>query len=174
MQPGGQRPSSSGCTHTYGVIWRSCVSLIMCTGGAYRPFLHDLHFSAASSFQIGVLRGRRIASSGMLASVSQRWHLTCKPAVSAVEALRDGRRRLRRPTEGFHLNRPCFRVGAVGLTGGFGSALARPLRAYLRGDDPAVVNHLTRLRAHGGAQRPLPSTMLRMVASGERQGPAAR
>jgi integrase len=27
--------------------------------------------------QIGVSRGRRIASSGMLASVSQRWHLTC-------------------------------------------------------------------------------------------------
>jgi hypothetical protein len=22
-----------------------------CTGGAYRPFLHDPHFSAASSFQ---------------------------------------------------------------------------------------------------------------------------
>src|SRR6266404_826734 len=42
----------------------------MCTGGAYRPFLHDRHFSAASSFQIGVSRGRRIASSGMLARVS--------------------------------------------------------------------------------------------------------
>jgi hypothetical protein len=27
----------------------------MCTGGAYRPFLHDRHFSAASSFQIGVI-----------------------------------------------------------------------------------------------------------------------
>ncbi len=26
-------------------------------GGAYRPFLHDRHFSAASSFQIGVSRG---------------------------------------------------------------------------------------------------------------------
>src|ERR1700737_2542532 len=32
----------------------------MCTGGAYRPFLHDRHFSAASSFQIGVSRGRRM------------------------------------------------------------------------------------------------------------------
>jgi hypothetical protein len=29
----------------------------MCTGGAYRPFLHDRHFSAASSFQIAVWRG---------------------------------------------------------------------------------------------------------------------
>jgi hypothetical protein len=46
--------------------------LILCTGGAYRPRLHDRHFSAASSFQIGVLRGRRIASSDMLALVSQR------------------------------------------------------------------------------------------------------
>jgi hypothetical protein len=26
----------------------------MWTGGAYRPFLHARHFSAASSFQIGV------------------------------------------------------------------------------------------------------------------------
>jgi hypothetical protein len=33
--------------------------------------LHDRCFSAASSFQIGVSRGRRIASSGMLARVSQ-------------------------------------------------------------------------------------------------------
>jgi hypothetical protein len=35
------------------------------TGGrAARRARHDRHFSAASSFQIGVLRGRRIASSG--------------------------------------------------------------------------------------------------------------
>jgi hypothetical protein len=59
-----------------GVISRSSVNLFMCTGGAYRPFLHDRHFSAASSFQIGVSRGRRIASSGMLARVLQRWHST--------------------------------------------------------------------------------------------------
>src|SRR6266404_4956057 len=32
----------------------------MWTGGAYRPFLQDRHFSAASSFQIGVSRGRRM------------------------------------------------------------------------------------------------------------------
>ena len=44
----------------------SIVSLIMCTGGAYRPFLHDLRFSAASSFQIRVFRGRRISPGGML------------------------------------------------------------------------------------------------------------
>jgi hypothetical protein len=33
------------------VISRSCVSLIMWTGGAYRPFLHDRHFNAALVFQ---------------------------------------------------------------------------------------------------------------------------
>jgi hypothetical protein len=32
--------------------------LIICTGGAYRPFLHDRHFSTASSFQIDVPSGR--------------------------------------------------------------------------------------------------------------------
>jgi hypothetical protein len=42
----------------------------MCTGGAYCRIPHGRHFSAASSFQIGVSRGRLIASSGMLASVS--------------------------------------------------------------------------------------------------------
>jgi hypothetical protein len=40
------------------------------------PFLHDRHFSAASSFQIGVSRGRRMASSGRLALVLQRLHST--------------------------------------------------------------------------------------------------
>jgi hypothetical protein len=39
---------------------------------AARPFLHDRHFSAASSFQIGASRGRRMVSSGMLARVSLR------------------------------------------------------------------------------------------------------
>jgi hypothetical protein len=50
-------------------------------GGAYRPFLHDRHFSAASSFQIGVSRGRRIASSGMLALVSQRRPIGNQPFI---------------------------------------------------------------------------------------------
>jgi hypothetical protein len=46
------------------------------TGGEYRGVLHDRHFSAASSFHIGVLRGRRTASSGRLARISQRLHVT--------------------------------------------------------------------------------------------------
>jgi hypothetical protein len=58
------------------VISRLSVSLIMCTGGAWRPFSHDRHFSAASSFQIGVSRGRRMASSGRLALVLHRLHST--------------------------------------------------------------------------------------------------
>jgi hypothetical protein len=52
-------------------------------GGAYRPFLHDQHFSADSSFQIGVACGRRIASSEMLARVLQRWHSTSSQPYSA-------------------------------------------------------------------------------------------
>ena len=38
----------------YGVISRSCVTLIMWTVGTYRALLHDQDLSAASSFQIGV------------------------------------------------------------------------------------------------------------------------
>jgi hypothetical protein len=53
---------------------RCCVSLIMRTGGAERPFLHDRHFSDASSFQTGVSRGRLIASSGRLAQVLHHLH----------------------------------------------------------------------------------------------------
>jgi hypothetical protein len=48
----------------------------MCTGGAYRGVLQARHLSAASSFQIGVSRGRRMASSGRLARASQRRHIT--------------------------------------------------------------------------------------------------
>ena len=47
------------CTLGKGVISRVSVSLIICTGGAYRPLRHDRNFSAASNFQIGVFRGRR-------------------------------------------------------------------------------------------------------------------
>jgi hypothetical protein len=57
---------SSGCTETHGVISRSLVNLIMCTG-AYLPFRHDRQLGGASSFEIGVFRGRPIASNGVLA-----------------------------------------------------------------------------------------------------------
>jgi len=57
------------------VISRVSVNLIMCTGimctgGAWRPFLQERHFSEASSFHIGVSRGRRMASSGRLARLA--------------------------------------------------------------------------------------------------------
>jgi hypothetical protein len=56
----------------------SCVavSLIMWDGRAWRPFLHDRHYSGASSFQIGISRGRRMAFRGRLARVLQRLHST--------------------------------------------------------------------------------------------------
>jgi hypothetical protein len=64
----------------------------LCTGGACRPLLHDRHLSAASSFQMGVLRGRRIASSATLACLTAT-ALDLKPTISAIETLPDGRRR---------------------------------------------------------------------------------
>jgi hypothetical protein len=60
----------------------------MCTGSEYRPFLHDRHFSAASSFQTGVSRGRRVASNGMLALVSDRWRFTSNQPYPAKLLLR--------------------------------------------------------------------------------------
>jgi hypothetical protein len=52
------------------------VSLIMRAGGGY--LRHDLHLSDATSLQVGVLRGRVIASRGMLDLVSHRRHFTSK------------------------------------------------------------------------------------------------
>jgi hypothetical protein len=68
------RSSSSGCTQKYGVISRASVSLIMCTGGAWRPLRQVRHFSEASSFHSGVSRGRRMSASGRLARELQRLH----------------------------------------------------------------------------------------------------
>jgi hypothetical protein len=46
----------------------------MWTGDAYRPFLRDLHFSAASSFQIAVVRARDgTSANSRLASVPSLW-----------------------------------------------------------------------------------------------------
>ena len=48
-----------------------------------------------------------------------------EPAVSAVEALRDCRGGLCGPAIAFHLDRPCFGLGAVGLTYGLLRGFAR-------------------------------------------------
>src|SRR5258708_25429479 len=79
--------------------------------------------------------------------------LDLEPSEAAVEALADRWRRLRRATVPFHPDRPCFRLGAVGLTGSLLRGFARSLRPYFRADDPATVNYPTRLRAHGGERQ---------------------
>ena len=61
------------------MISRVSVSLIMCTGGAYRPLRHDRHLSEASSFADGVERQAR----PRLAAIA--FHL--KPPEAAVEAI---------------------------------------------------------------------------------------
>jgi hypothetical protein len=71
------------------VISRAAVSLIIRTGGAWRPFRHDRHFSEASSFQIGVIPrpadGIEPQARPGLAAIA----LDLEPAKSAVEALPD-------------------------------------------------------------------------------------
>ena len=50
-------------------ISRSFVSLIMCTGGAFRPFVEDRHLSVFPASRSAYRRSRRMASSGKLAGV---------------------------------------------------------------------------------------------------------
>ena len=47
------------------------MSLIICTGGECRGVRHDRYLRAASSFQIGVSRGRRTCSNGTSATFDQ-------------------------------------------------------------------------------------------------------
>jgi hypothetical protein len=67
---GGQTFALLGFTHSRGR------TLGHCTGSAYLLLLQGRHLSNASSFRIGLSRELRIASNGMLAFVSHRWHLT--------------------------------------------------------------------------------------------------
>ena len=83
-------------------IRRVAVGRIIWTGGAYLPLRHDRHLHDASSFQSGVSRGRRIASSGILALVSQRLRLTSKPAEPTVDALSSRWQGLSRASVAFH------------------------------------------------------------------------
>jgi hypothetical protein len=76
-----------------------------------------------------------------------------EPAVSAIETLRDGRRRLRRPAITFHLDRPRFRFGAVGGTDGFRGLFPRALRPNRRAPYPGTEYQLSRFRVR--LQRPL-------------------
>src|SRR5437763_6781896 len=72
----GRYRSTSGWTQGYRAIFRSLVSLIRWTGGASGGVAQERHLSAASSFHIGVSWRRRMASSGRLARVSPRRHIT--------------------------------------------------------------------------------------------------
>jgi hypothetical protein len=82
------------------------VSLIKCTARECRGVRHDRHFSAASKFP-----DRRITRSadGIERQAGAGLATTAydlKPAITAVQTLRDGRRRLRRPAKTFHLFGP--------------------------------------------------------------------
>jgi hypothetical protein len=54
--------------------------------------------------------------------------------VSAVQALSDRRRGLRRSTERFHADRPCFGFSPIGFTRRFDGAFARAFRALMAED----------------------------------------
>jgi hypothetical protein len=55
----------------------------MWTGGLYRGVPHDRHRNAVYNFQIGVSRGRRTASRGLLARVPQRLHMASSQPYAA-------------------------------------------------------------------------------------------
>jgi hypothetical protein len=70
----------------------------------------------------------------MLASVSQRWHLTCSqpwPPLRHWPIVGDG-------------------CGAIGRTHGLLCGFTRTVDTYPGPDDPAAVNDLARLGAYGG------------------------
>jgi hypothetical protein len=129
------------------VISRSIVNLIIFRGGAYRPLLHDRHFRAVSSFQIGVWRGRRIASRGMLARVLQRWHSTSSqayPPLRHCPMVGDGCAGPPLPSIWIdHASASARSASRVA------SAARRALRAYLRANDLATVDHPPGFSAHG-------------------------
>jgi hypothetical protein len=74
--------------------------------------------------------------------------LDLKPAVAAVEALRDGRRGLGRAAEAFHLFRPQQTLGGIGLTGGFLGPLAGMLGTDFRAPHPITKNAPSGWSAH--------------------------
>src|ERR1700730_17956079 len=71
-----------------------------------------------------------------------------QPAVTAVEALCDCRRWLRRTAKALHLFRPEQALGGVRLTGGFPSPLTRMYSTDFRAADPITKNAPSRWAAH--------------------------
>jgi hypothetical protein len=74
--------------------------------------------------------------------------LNFKPAVFAIETLPDGRRRLRWPAIAFHLDRPCFRFGAVGSPVGFCGLFPAPSARIFAPRCSGHCKSPVRLRAH--------------------------
>ena len=75
--------------------------------------------------------------------------LRLKPSEPAVEALSNGRRRLRWAAIGFHPDRPQFGLCTVGIAFGRLRQLTRVLGADFRAHDPATEDDLALLGAHG-------------------------
>jgi hypothetical protein len=71
-----------------------------------------------------------------------------QPTAAAIEALPDGRRRLRRPAQAFHPQRPRVGFRAIGLTDGFFSPLAGMFGVQLRRAHLTAPDDFARLRAH--------------------------
>src|SRR6516225_4908835 len=85
-----------------------------------------------------------------LASVA----LDLKPSEPAVEALSNGRRRLRWAAIGFHPDRPQFGLCAVGIALSLLRQLNRVLGADFRAHHPAAEDDLAFLGAHGWRLQP--------------------
>jgi hypothetical protein len=79
----------------------------------------------------------------------RKWQFDFHPAVAAVEALADRRRRLRRPAEAFHPQRPCISLGTVRLAGSLFCALPGTFGVHLCRADLPAPNDLARFGAHG-------------------------
>ena len=80
--------------------------------------------------------------------------LNLQPAEPAIEALRNRRRRLRRPATAFHPDRSRFGFGAVGFAKGLDRRFPRVLGADPRAQNRAPIDRLARLCAHGAALQP--------------------
>src|SRR6266478_502530 len=70
------------------------------------------------------------------------------PAVTAIKALPDRRRRLRRPAVTLHTDRPCFGLGAIRFADGFNCFFPNSLGADFGAADAATENDLAQFGAH--------------------------
>jgi hypothetical protein len=98
---------------------------------------------------------RRVAGPSARSAFLTPTTFDLKPTKPTIDALLDCWRGLSRPAIRFHLERPCFRFSAIGLTGRLGGALSGALGPYFCPDDWAAVNRWARLGAHSGRLQPL-------------------